>query len=111
MSDTVNKEEENLRLGVDVLLTIQVAKSEKVSVRTVERWIDKGLPGELATRVQIGELIAAGLLKNVPPHGNVYLIRQSDLHLIASIRAYPKGTTRPRRGKTTGASTPERFNL
>jgi hypothetical protein len=101
-------EEDDLRPGVDFLLTFQVAQREKVAERTVQRWIDKGLPAVLASQKQIGELITSGLLKNVPAHGKVYLIRKTDLHLIPGIRAYPTGTTRPRRGKTTGAGAPDR---
>ncbi len=81
--DPENRREE--RLGIEWLLTTQVAKKEGVHPTTVERWIDKGLPAVFATRVQIGQLIAQGFLANNPPRG-VFLIRKADLRLIPIIR-------------------------
>jgi|SRR5581483_1982621 len=103
------EEEERLRPGIDLLLTSQVAKREQVDPRTVQRWIaDKGLPAYKASLAQIGVLVQGGYLSRIPPHGVVLLIKKTDLKLIPQIRAYPSDTKRPRRGKTTGAGTPER---
>jgi hypothetical protein len=102
------EEEERLRPGIDLLLTRQVAAREQVDPRTVERWIDKGLPAYKATRKQIGILVQEGYLTRLPPHGVILFIKETDLKLIPRIRAYPPDTKRPKRGKTTGAGTPER---
>src|SRR5260370_2928089 len=99
---------EKEQLGVDLLLTWQVAEREHASVRSVERWIEKGLPADPATREQIGQLFSQGLLRAIPSHQTIYLIRRSDLYLIPKIRAYPTGTTRPLRGKKTGAGEGQR---
>jgi hypothetical protein len=102
------EEEARLRPGIDILLTRQVAAREHVDPRTVERWIDKGLPAYKATKAQLGILVQEGYLTRLPPHGVILLIKETDLKLIPRIRAYPSNTKRPRRGKTTGAGTPER---
>jgi hypothetical protein len=106
-ADDRRAEQTGSRVGSDLLLTTQVAKQEHVHPRTVQRWIEKGLPAEKATHEQLGDLVACGLLSSIPPHP-VYLIRKTDLKLIPKIRAYPKETTRPRRGKKTGAGEVER---
>lgn len=95
-SESPDNGNENLRVGIDLLLTKQVARREHVSERTVERWIGKGLPARTASQAQIGELVLQGFLQSVPPQG-VYLIHIKDLALVPQIRAYPKGTKRPNR--------------
>ncbi|GAC1353841.1 MAG: hypothetical protein NVS4B11_26420 [Ktedonobacteraceae bacterium] len=76
-----------LRPGIDLLLTTQVARMYYVHERTVLRWIQKEkLPAKLATREQIAELVRDGYLGSIPPYG-AYLIRESDLDKIPSIRA------------------------
>ncbi len=87
-----------LKPGIDLLLTRQVAKREGVNPVTVLRWIEKGLPAVEASREQLAELVRLKYLENIPPH-SVYLVREEDLALIPQIRAYPKNTRRPRRGK------------
>ncbi len=88
MEHTVHEQERDgthLRLGSDLLTTAQVAERYRVTERTVERWIARGLPAIKATQEQIGYLISLKLLQGWPPTG-VWLIREADLPLLATIR-------------------------
>jgi len=102
-----------LRIGTDVLTTSQVALREKVSTRTVERWITKEQNPLPALRVSAEQLRTMGYTGNLypSPTGVYFLVRAADLALIPSVRRYPKNTKRPhrvRRGTTTGAGAPVR---
>ncbi len=95
------------QLGIDLFLTRQVAAMQKppVNIKTVERWIEKGLPAYRATRKQKLELFERGLISALPPHKLIYLIREADLEKIPGIRAYPKERkARSLKGTKTGAS-------
>jgi hypothetical protein len=102
-----------LRIGVDVLTTSQVAQEEKVSTRTVERWITKDHNALPALRVTAEQMREMGYTGNLYPSvtGVYFLIRKPDLVLIPSVRKYPKNRksrSRVRKGTTTGAGTPDR---
>lgn len=102
-----------LRIGIDVLTSSQVAERERVTVRTVERWITKEHNALPALRVTAEELLRMGYTGNLYPSstGVYFLVRKEDLALIPAVRKYPQNTKRPnrvRRGKTTGAGAPER---
>lgn len=57
------------------LMVKEVAHMYHVHRTTVLRWIAKGLPAERATKEQLGQLIALGLLETTPTH-DLYLIPQ-----------------------------------
>ena len=86
--------EENIE---DYLLTAEVASRERVSAKTVQRWIGKGLPAIRASNQQLAALLLSGRLTGVPARQGAFLIAKKDLGLIPEIRAYPQGTTRRRR--------------
>src|SRR5712692_1668131 len=99
----------SLRLGVDLLLTTEIAKQEGVDPTTVLRWITRSQSPLPAIRVSPDELRALGFGGNISPRG-AYLVRRADLALIPQARAYPKGTKRPRRSRqatTEGTEAPE----
>ena len=89
------------------LMVKDVAQTYGVHRSTVLRWIEKGLPAQFATPEQLGQLIALGLLETTPTHG-IYLIpRVANLdEEVKKAKSYPKGSTRPKRGKKTGAGSP-----
>ncbi len=87
------------RLGIDLLVVRQVAERYNVTSRTVERWIEKGLPARKASSQQMGMLFALRYLKGITPTG-AWLIHVNDLVWVDHIRkpvGYPTG--RPRRSK------------
>ncbi|SRR5713226_216619 len=88
----------SLRLGVDLLLTTEIAKQEGVDPTTVLRWITQSQNPLPAIRVSPAELRALGFGGNISPRG-AYLVRRADLVLIPQARAYPKGTKRPKRSR------------
>jgi phage terminase Nu1 subunit (DNA packaging protein) len=53
----------------DLLLVTEVAEQYGVSVRTVERWVEQGLPAQKATNEQLLALLAQKRLKGWPPKG------------------------------------------
>jgi hypothetical protein len=80
----------------DLLLLSEVAEHYGVSVRTVERWVEQGVPAQKATEEQLLRLLAAKRLKGWPPKG-VWLIHSEHLNQIEQIRrpvGYPKGKPR-----------------
>lgn len=102
-----------LRIGIDVLTTTQVAQRERVSPRTVERWVTKPQNSLPALRVTAEQMRAMGYSGNLypSPTGVYFLIKEPDLALIPSVRRYPRNTKRPKRvrkGTTTGAGAPDR---
>ncbi len=81
----------------DLLVVAEVAERYAVSERTVERWIEKGLPAAKATDEQLLHLLRAKRLQGLPPKG-VWVIPRSSLGQVEDIRkkvGYPKG--KPRR--------------
>ena len=104
---------EQLRIGTDVFTTSQVAERERVSPRTVERWVTKPHNALPALQVTVEQMRAMGYSGNLypSPRGVYFLIREPDLALIPWVRRYPKNTKRPnrvRKGTTTGAGAPDR---
>jgi hypothetical protein len=102
-----------LRIGTNLLTTSQVAERERVSTRTVERWVTKQRNALPALRVTAGQMRAMGYGGNLypSPTGVYFLIKEPDLALIPSVRGYPKNTKRPnrvRKGTITGAGAPDR---
>src|SRR5712691_4102872 len=82
----------------DLLLVTEIAKQYRVSERTVERWIERGLDATKATDEQLLQLLRSKRLKGLPPKG-VWLIQRSDLGQIERVRkpvGYPAG--KPRKG-------------
>ena len=80
----------------DLLVVAEVAQRYAVSERTVERWIEKGLPAMKATDEQLLHLLWSKRLRGLPPKG-VWLIPRSSLSQIEDIRkkvGYPKGKSR-----------------
>ena len=80
----------------DALTAAEVAQEYQVSERTVQRWVERGLPAEKATEGQLLLLLASHRLKGWPPNG-VWLIRRSGLGSLATLRkpvGYPKGKKR-----------------
>ena len=53
----------------ELLLVTEVAALYGVSVRTVERWVEQGLPAEIATEEQLLGLLAHKRVKGWPPKG------------------------------------------
>ena len=102
-----------LQIGVDVFTTRQVAEDEKVSPRTVERWVTKDRESLPALRVTAAQMYAMGYTGNLyhSRTGVYYLIKAGDLALIPSVRKYPanrRSPKRSRKGTVTGAGAPER---
>lgn len=62
----------------DLLLVVETAQQYKVSERTVERWIERGLPAFKATDEQLLHLLGKKRLRGSPPKG-VWLIPRSSL--------------------------------
>jgi len=87
-----------LRLGIDLVLTSEIAKRQGVNPTTVLRWITKRRNPLPAIRVSPDELRAMGFQGNLSPRG-AYLVRRADLALIPQMRTYPKGTKRPGRSR------------
>jgi hypothetical protein len=80
----------------DLLLVFEIAQQYKVSERTVERWIERGLSASKATEEQLLHFLGDKRLKGLPPKG-VWLIPRSSLRQIEQIRkpvGYPKGKLR-----------------
>jgi transposase len=80
----------------DHLVVAEIAERYAVSERTVERWIEKGLPAAKATDEQLLYLLRTKRLRGLPPKG-VWLIPRSGLSRIEDIRkkvGYPKGKPR-----------------
>jgi hypothetical protein len=80
----------------DLLLITEMAERYGVSVRTVERWVEQGVPAQKATDEQLLALLAAKRLKGWPPKG-VWLIRREHLDQVEQVRkpvGYPKGKPR-----------------
>ncbi len=108
-----SKDEKQLCIGINVLTTSQVAEREKVSLRTVERWITKERNPLPALRVSAEQLRAMGYTGNLypSPTGVYFLVRVVDLVLIPAVRRYPQNTKRPKRirkGTSTGSGAPDR---
>ncbi len=87
-----------LRLGIDLVLTSEIAKQQGVNPTTVLRWITRRHNPLPAMRVSPDELQAMGFQGNLSPRG-AYLVRRADLALIPQMRTYPKGTRRPGRSR------------
>jgi hypothetical protein len=80
----------------ELLLVTEIAEQYGVSLRTVERWVEQGLPAEKATQEQLLGFLATGRLKGWPPKG-VWVIKREQLSQIAAIRkrvGYPRGKPR-----------------
>ncbi len=108
--DAGSSDGKQMCLGVDLLMTSEIAQHYHVNPRTVERWITKSKNALPAIRVSDDELRALGYQGNISKQG-AYLVRRTDLALIPQVRAYPGGTKRLRRGRrgiTTAANAPER---
>lgn len=102
-----------LRIGVDVFTTRQIARDERVSPRTVERWVTKDRDPLPALRVTAEQMYAMGYTGNLyhSQTGVYYLIRAGDRALIPAVRKYPANRRSPRssrKGTVTGAGTPDR---
>ena len=102
-----------LRIGVDVFTTRQIAQDERVSPRTVERWVTKDRDPLPALRVTAEQMYAMGYTGNLyhTRTGVYFLIKAGDRALIPAIRKYPANRKRPessRKGTVTGAGAPER---
>ncbi|GLV54381.1 hypothetical protein KDH_12280 [Dictyobacter sp. S3.2.2.5] len=88
-------------MQTEQLLTAkEVADHFRVSVRTVERWIEKGLPAHKATEIQVGELLVQKRIGGLPPKG-IWVIPQSsltDVHGIRKSVGYPAEKKRKQQG-------------
>jgi hypothetical protein len=82
----------------ELLLVTEVAEQYGVSVRTVERWVELGLPAQKATEEQLLGLLASQRVKGWPPKG-VWVIPRESLSRVEEIRkpvGYPRGKSRKR---------------
>lgn len=87
----------------ELLLVTEVAEQYGVSVRTVERWVEQGLPAQKATEEQLLALLASQRLKGWPPKG-VWVIPRESLRQLEAIRkpvGYPKGKARKKATPST----------